>query len=233
MTRKRVLLLGAALAVALACPPSGEAGEGAKKKKKAEPTNYLEQLQARFQAWDGNGDGVLDKQELAKAFRDADARPFDDKGQPAGGGLLAGDGKVKPISTVLVLTPVPALSVNYSLAELLTRVEPPAVPPPPANVAKLPDYQFLMLLGVKNKTSVAKQDFDTWAGGLAQQLQQRDQLERQVQKAQVKVQKAKGKKAKQRAQQELQRHVADLTQVTAQLSAIPPPVAEALQIKLR
>jgi hypothetical protein len=38
---------------------------------------YMGQLRALFDAWDLNGDGYLDKEELAKAFRGASAKPHD------------------------------------------------------------------------------------------------------------------------------------------------------------
>src|ERR1019366_7885224 len=51
-------------------------------KDKADPAGtgtYMSKLRQLFEKWDVNGDDYLDKEELAKAFRGADAKPYDFK----------------------------------------------------------------------------------------------------------------------------------------------------------
>ncbi len=72
-------------------PQSTSAG-GAPKKKDPNYLSHLKHLEARFRAWDTNKDNVLDKFELAKAFRGAQAKPYDQV-------------------TVTVVTPPPAVPI--------------------------------------------------------------------------------------------------------------------------
>src|SRR5262249_23711411 len=52
------------------------------RKDRAGTSVYMGQLRALFAAWDLNNDEYLDKEELAKAFRGAKAKPYDAEPQP-------------------------------------------------------------------------------------------------------------------------------------------------------
>jgi hypothetical protein len=73
--RGKYWLLPTGLALLLAA--TGTARDGKPKKDPPGTAPYLAQLRGLFKSWDLNGDGYLDKEELAKAFRGPNAKPYD------------------------------------------------------------------------------------------------------------------------------------------------------------
>jgi Ca2+-binding EF-hand superfamily protein len=76
MIRSALIFVGLAAAALLAVPAAADNGNAQDPKG---TTQILEQLRSLFKAWDLNKDGYLDKEELAKAFRGKDAKPYEEK----------------------------------------------------------------------------------------------------------------------------------------------------------
>ena len=212
----------------LIMPASGVQGQGTAKKN-SQYQNYWNQLKARFQAWDVNGDNILDKTELAKAFRGAQAKPYDFV--PPDDPAKVKKGKVKPMALALVCLPRPSLPVSFAIAEVLTRPSPtkPADTGPNPAVLQYGDFQLLALIG-KNDT-IAKKDFDSWSAAYAKSLDRFQELQREIKASQGKLAKAKTANQIQTATNELNKHQADLAAVNAQLSAISATIQTALNVK--
>jgi hypothetical protein len=231
------------LCLAVLAAPAGAQGGKTKddrKQDQAEINRFLKQLLAKFDAWDRDDDNVLDKQELARAFRGPKAKPFDanmPKLPPPKIVLLPGKPVVRPISAVLVTVPPwPVMAFNYTIAELLTAGEPVRVAvaaplPPPPNVTGFPDYQFLLIAGTGGKTSVSRQEFEKWGRAYARLAHEREEAEDEIKQARDRLRKAKNPKAKQQAQADLARRENDLSQIRARLGAIPQAVRDALPLK--
>ncbi|MCC6418581.1 MAG: hypothetical protein IT429_10130 [Gemmataceae bacterium] len=215
-------------AVLLASAPRGLGAQTGKKKPDPDITRYTKQLMARFAAWDRNDDNVLDKTELARAFRGASARPYDyrpaAKEPPARrrarvlyAGLLAAPRSVLP---------VPLLEAG------IVEVCAPAAPPAP--VAKpyttFPDYQFLVVAGTGGQSKLTRKQFETWVRSYARQVDTYEEAKQHVAAAKKKFAGAKAAKTKKAAQVELERSTGDFQRAAAQLNAIPAPIHQTLNI---
>jgi hypothetical protein len=225
--RRACAALGAAVAslTLLAALPGRAGAQSADKKRRDQDVKrYVKQLSARFTAWDTDGNGTLDKQELAVAFRGPDAKPFDY--QPptpheVGRTLYAG----------LVGLPPYILLANQTVAGVLELQTPKDTGSTAVNYNLFPDYQFLVLAGTKGQTSLSRQEFDRWARTYAQSLADQAYAMRMYQKAVQKLNKAKGQKAKLAAQTEGQQWTQAYQMYTAQLNAIPLAIHQALGLK--
>ncbi len=99
---------------------------GKPKKDYPGTTVIMGQFRELFAVWDLNKDGFLDKAELAKAFRGANAKPYDPKSKT-------------PTTTK-------------------------------ADLAKYPDYQFLVHLDQNGDGKISQEEFADWARSYAQEL---------------------------------------------------------------
>ena len=101
-------------------------GAGKPKKDYAGTSVLMGQFRELFAVWDLNKDGFLDKSELAKAFRGANAKPYEPK------------------------------------SKATTAIK--------ADLAKYPDYQFLVHLDQNGDGKISHEEFLDWARSYAQEL---------------------------------------------------------------
>jgi hypothetical protein len=144
--------------------------------KKPDPPGtgpYMTQLRAWFKAADLDSDGYLDKAELAKAFRGADAKPFDFKKDAD----KKDDAKEKDSSDSKK-----ADKPDYS---------------------NYPDYQFLKLVDKDLDEKVSKDEFETWAREYAVELKKQDDQLKRVLLAEQRLANATSKKEIQQLEREL------------------------------
>ena len=105
------------------------------------PTIFLSRYRAWFNLADADKDGSLDKDELAKAFRGASAKPYD-------------------------YVPPPKDEKDTSEKDKST----PEKPEPKKDYSRYPDYLFLIQLDKDNDEKVSRAEFESWAVDLAVQL---------------------------------------------------------------
>ena len=144
--------------------------------KKPDPPGtgpYMTQLRAWFKAADLDSDGYLDKAELAKAFRGADAKPFDFKKDAD----KKDDVKEKDSSD--------------------------SKKPDKPDYSNYPDYQFLKLVDKDLDEKVSKDEFETWAREYAVELKKQDDQLKKVLLAEQRLANATSKKEIQQLEREL------------------------------
>ena len=127
-------------------------------KEPADPpgtTIYMAQFRLLFDTWDLNGDGYLNKAELAKAFRGPTAKPYDYK--PAVKDKKDDkDPKEDKKDSTSSKDPTTAKKPNYS---------------------KYPDYNFLIQLDQDSDEMISRHEFLSWGRDVSVQLKAQADLQ--------------------------------------------------------
>jgi hypothetical protein len=231
--RRFGLLATGLFAVLALVVTAGPAQAQAKRSRTGDYNNYVKQLTARFNSWDTNGDKVLDKNELARAFRGPNAKAYD-----------AGDDKLPPLSAQADKSSLKLLArqsmfvnklgppVNELLLIALARDFSTTRSPNVAAYATLPDYQFILLVGTTGLPKLTKQEYDGWARIYAGNLADYEEAQRKLKVAQNKYNTAKKPAQKQQYMAEVLLHQQEAAAAQTAISAIPQAIRAKLAVKL-
>jgi hypothetical protein len=196
------------------------------------------QLRELFAAWDLNGDGVLDKEELAKAFRGDNAKPFDyikdDNKKPAPPSL-----SFLPSS---FLTAAPSLASSFSLAQpyssslalvsYFARPDPEmkaARPAKSTDYSRYPDYIFLKSLDTNGDDKINKSEWAAWAKTYAAELKTILDARNTLSYVQQKLKYATTVAAQKRAQAELVKLKREMIALEKKMAAYDKKLQQALR----
>jgi hypothetical protein len=162
MLRTRCVRLGLAVAALAGCLLAAAAAD---KTTKGDPPGlalYLGPLRQWFTTSDANSDNYLDKEELAKAFRGPNAKPYDYVPPPKDDKKDADKDPTKD---------------SGSTSSSKTT-------PNKADYAKYPDYVFLTQLDKDGDGMISRDEFESWAHDYALQLKQQTDTQARLQSLQ-------------------------------------------------
>jgi hypothetical protein len=177
---------------------------------------YMDQFRLLFDRWDLNGDGYLDKEELAKAFRGPNAKPYDYVAPSKDSSEKdKSPGTTDPDKTD------PAKKDSESTKDPKDAKKP--------DYSKYPDYVFLVALDVDKDEKISYDEFMHWAADYSIQLKQQADIARELLKAQADLQRYANKVNSadyRRALSALQHHQAQANKAAAALARYEQKLAQ-------
>ena len=157
-------------------------------------TPIMNQLRAWFEQADANSDGILDKEELAKAFRGPKAKPFDYVAPKKGDPKADDPPKDNPPTD-----PKPTDSGSTPVDNKLTTTSADA-----KKYGRFIDYQFLQTVDTNKDQQISKEEFGNWARGYAKQVKQYQDQERKMAQLQQRLNNQMATQARRQLQNEMQ-----------------------------
>jgi hypothetical protein len=218
----------------------------AKKKPKPKPSpsgsgvtinGIVTQLRGLFAAWDLNGDGFLDKEELAKAFRGANARPFDyqkptkEKEDPVSLAFLPESFLSSTPPLAAIFTTMPTYSTTLVFESFFAKPLPEEKPTSTkkTDYSGYPDYIFLTQLDKNNDQKISKTEFNSWALDYARQLKPILDAQARLAKAEQQYLNATTAAARRNALQQYQRFQRELANLANNIKAIDKKLYQAMK----
>ena len=202
---RRYSVVAVCLTLATACVALAEASSEStahKKGKNSQSTQkYVDLLSKLFDKWDLNSDDYLDKEELAKAFRGPNAKPYDYK-------------KDYPDNDA-------ATDTSKDDSKDSTTTKKP-------NYTNYPDYTFLMNLDTDGDGQISRDEFMDWAKGYAVQLKDQAAQQKKVAALETRLQSASGKEARS-IERQLRREQAKIDRMISQMNSAETAMGEHLR----